>query len=155
MKTITTNHELDGMFDVDPGKTEITIPGKPTNVVTVEPIEDAQPVSAEDLYDSKDREIESQIGDVYERAIEAHETQMVAAQTVVDKKFAPRNAEIGADFLRIALEALKEKNAIKDRKDKIVAKGPAKTPEQKPGITNNIVTDRTTLLRMLRNQQND
>jgi hypothetical protein len=156
MKTIQTKHELDSMFDIEPGQTNVSIPGKEIAEVIdveglVEETDDQAGLSAVDSYDEKDNEIEGQVNDVFERAIEAHETQMVNAQTVTDKKFAPRNAEVAADFLRIALEALKEKNSIKDRKDKLATKVPR--GRHQSSITNNIVTDRNTMMRLMREQR--
>lgn len=157
MKAVQTKHELDALFNVVPGRTEVFIPGSDVAVSTavegeiMDPETESDGTTAMDSYDAKDDEIEGQVDDVYGRAIEAHETQMINAQTVTDKKYAPRNAEVAADFLKIALEALKEKNAIKDRKDKLASKVEGKGGGKQ--ITNNIVTDRNTLMKLLKEQQ--
>ena len=162
MKTVKVPHQLDSMFSIMPGQTEVMLPGSDieTDTTAVTIVTDGQLVEVEDnstqltaieSYDGKDDEIEGQLDDVRVKAIEAYETMLVASQTIIDKKFASENAEVAASFLQIALNAVKEKNNTKDRKDKIVlarSKGTPAAPQK--NITNNIVTDRATMLQLLK-----
>ena len=155
MKTVKVDHELDKLFNVTPGQTEVHVPGPADHAPGTELIvaPEAHDVSE---YDTKDLEIEDQLTEIQQRAIEAYETMIVAAQTVTDKKYAPENAEVAANFLNIALNAVKEKNSTKDRKDKIAAKkaGTPNNATAPTSITNNIVTDRETAMRLLKEARN-
>lgn len=164
MKTTTAPHELDAMFDIAPGQTQIEIPsgGQLIPTPALEHLPDANTdivdvggESAVDSYDSKDYEIEDQLTQIQTKAIEAYETMIVASQCVVDKNSTARTAEVAAAFLQIALNAAKEKNTTKDRKDRIVAsRRNRKTDSAPPQVTNNIVTDRETAMRLLRESRN-
>ena len=165
MKQIQADHELDKMFDITPGQTYMTLPGSDV-VVSDEDEEEVEgdstspivPVpTAVESYDTKDREIEKDLTDVQHKAVEAYESLMIAAQSSMDKKYMSTNAEVAATFLQIALNAVKEKNSTKERKDKIVVareKSNGKTGP-KGSITNHnqiVTTDRQTLLAMLRGE---
>ena len=101
-------------------------------------------------YDEKDKEIEEQFQDVYEKAMDAFDAQSDIVDTV-EGKYAARNAEVASQFLNTALNAAKEKSTLKQHKDKVeIAKqraGAAKT------VNNNLIVDRNDLLKML--QQNE
>lgn len=165
MKTINAPHELDKLFDVKPGQTEIHIPGSPDTEVTdlaviegelvTSPTPGAPEQTAVESYDHKDDVIEGDLTEIQQKAIEAYESMIVAAQTVTDKKYAPANAEVAASFLSIALNAVKEKNSTKSRKDKIVAA--KKTPVNRTvtNTQNNIVTDRETARRLMRERDDE
>lgn len=160
MKTVNVPHQLDSMFDIAPGQTEVMLPGSDIEPTTITIHTDSELMEVEDTsvqltsmesYDAKDDELEGQLDDVRVKAIEAYETMLVASQTVIDKKFASENAEVAASFLQIALNAVKEKNNTKDRKDKIVlARSKGAPPASQRNVTNNIVTDRATMLQLLK-----
>jgi hypothetical protein len=140
--------------------TEIFVPGSSTPSVDDEDDDTNTPVpmvvkEAVDSYDSKDLEIEEQLDNLHNRAVEAYEAMIIASQTMIDKKNAPRSAEVAAAFLQIALNAVKEKNSTKDRKDKIelsTRKGAAPTTVHQT-TTNNVVMDRETAIRLAREKR--
>lgn len=147
MREIKVNHQLDALFDVPPGETVITVP------VDEQALQVVDIVSEE--YDEKDTSIDTELESVRKMAIDAYETQMVAATTAQDGKYTAENADVAARFLSIALDAVKEKSAAKSRKDKLsVDKAKITKPvgSSSPSqVTNNtIVADRNTILEMLR-----
>lgn len=126
---------IEGIFDIEPGSTLSEIQNAKTSI---EPSVEA-PTKDED-----DVAVDSQLSTVYDYAIEAFESQTEQVQ-IVDPKFAARNAEVAALYLRIALDATSSKAKIKlDReKDDGKNKGPST-------VNNNlIVADRNELLRAM------
>lgn len=98
-------------------------------------------------YDEKDMEIENQLQELYETAMFQFEVQAGITQQV-EGKYAARNAEVAAQFLNTALNAVQTRATVKSGKDKIKATA----PKQSGGaVTNNnlVVTDRNELLRIL------
>lgn len=96
-------------------------------------------------YDDKDMEIEKQLQEVYDTAMTQFEIQSGITE-LVEGKYAARNAEVAAQFLNTALNAVNTKATVKAGKDKL------KTFASKDGtVTNNnlVVTDRNELLKIL------
>ena len=76
-------------------------------------------------------------------ALEAFETQQDESAGI-EQKFRARNAEVAAQYLKTALEAVREKRELKQHKDKIVVK-------QSGAMTNNnlIVADHNAIMDMI------
>lgn len=130
MKTVTAPHPLDDMFDVEPNQTQVLIPGGSDKTSTegsgdIELYDDDQVVTIDTIptpsesYDRIDKQIDDQIQEVYTKAVDAYEVQMVHAATVTDKRYAAENAKVAADFLSIALNAVAHKGTAKANKDKM------------------------------------
>ena len=101
-------------------------------------------------YDEKDKEIEEQMQEIYDAAMDAYDDQMGISEQV-EGKYKARNAEVAVQFLSAALSAAKEKRGMKEHKDKLVV------PSKSGGTTingnqTNIVADRNELLKMMREQ---
>lgn len=127
-------HPLEESFDIEQGTTMTTTKkAVPTGIVAPED------------YDRKDKEIDDQLQEVYELALEEFENQ---TGRIVEGKFAARNGEVAALFLNTALNAAKEKASIKMNKDKLVSKVRPSSVTQ--NLTqNNIVADRNDILDLL------
>lgn len=141
MTTTTTEveliieHPMEDVLDIESGTTIV-----PRNERTTELVEAEQ-------YDEKDDEIEEQIQEVYNAAMDAFEVQMDEVETV-EGKFKARNGEVAVQFLNAALAAAKEKSSLKQHKDKItVAQNKLTGPKT---VNNNlIVADRNELMKTL------
>ncbi len=132
-------HPLEEVFDIEPGTT------------LVEYEEHVPTVLVEDQkYDDKDSEIEEQIQEVYDKAMDAFDAQQEITEQV-EGKYAARNAEVAAVFLNTALNAAKEKLTQKAHKDKLdVSKQNAGTPGT---VNNNLIMDRNEAMKLLRESQ--
>ena len=132
--TKNISHPMEDILDIEPGTTIATKIERNTEIA-----EDAE-------YDTKDDEIEEQIQEVYDSAMTAFESQMDESE-LVEGKYKARNGEVAVQFLNAALTAIKEKNGLKQHKDKIaIAKG--KLTGSK--TTNNlIIADRNDLLKQI------
>lgn len=132
---------IEGIFDIEPGTTLSNIQ------VTAR-----EPVATENEKDADDVVVDSQLATVYDYAIEAFEAQSEQIQTI-DPKFAARNAEVAAQYLKIALDATTGKAKIKLEREKNLP------INNKPGVvTNNnniIVADRNAILRELMSFNNN
>lgn len=91
-------------------------------------------------YDKKDDELEGQLQELYDIALEAFEMQQEESD-VIDPKYRARNAEVAVQYLKTALEAVREKRQLKEHKDKIVTKQTAGGT-----VNNNIVVSHNDLL---------
>ena len=125
-------HPLEQVFDIEENTTVVEYKEVKTDLVPYEP------------YDEKDNELEGQLQDLYDLALEAFENQQDDAETI-EPKFKARNAEVAAQYLKTALEAAREKRQMKEHKDKIVVK------EKSGATTNNnlIVGDHNAFMEML------
>lgn len=132
-------HPFEKIFDLEPCSTvsrEVTVVTDPL----VEPEE----------YDDKDKEIEQQFQEVYTSAMEAYVVGMDSIDDI-EPKFRSRIVETSSQMLTIALNAAKEKAAMKKHKDDLGVK------KQEVGKDNNttnntlIVADRNEMLKMLMN----
>ena len=131
----TTKHPLENVFDIQENTT-LAPRTNVTDIVLVEPEE----------YDDKDKEIETQFEEIYQKAIDAFEGQSDIVDQV-EGKYAARNAEVAVQFLHAALAAVNGKKDIKQSKDKIKAKGGDGNGPRT--VNNNLIIDRNDLLKSL------
>lgn len=115
---------------------------------TLSPVQATMPVATQDVPivpDEEDGAIKEQLQTVFETAMEAYEYQQEIAATI-DPSKAARNAEVAAQFLKIALDSTSQRSTNKANKDRLRSQ-----PKQEAGTINNnlIVTDRNTLLKSL------
>lgn len=114
-------HPLEEVFDIEENTTVVPYKQVKTDLVPYEP------------YDEKDAEIEEQLQELYDMALEAFENQQDESDTI-EAKFRARNAEVAVQYLKTALEAAREKRQLKEHKDKIIVKG-----KSGPVTNNNLV----------------
>ena len=110
------------------------------------------PVSTEmsSIDETEETEIAVQLNTVYNYALEAFEQQTANVQTI-DPKFAARTAEVAAQYLNIALNAVNTRVGSRDRREK--RKGGKIENQTAENIQNNIiVADRNEILRMIKSQ---
>lgn len=110
---------------------------------TLSPIQVKDPDIVDEGKDAEDKAIASQLATVYDYALESFETQTQLVNTV-DPKFAARNSEVAALYLRIALDSVNTRAKIKTNKDKL------NIIKDKQGSSNPdlITADRNELLRL-------
>lgn len=120
-------HPLEQVFDIEESTTVVPYTERKTDLVAHEP------------YDNKDDELEGQLQELYDIALEAFEMQQEESD-VIDPKYRARNAEVAVQYLKTALEAVREKRQLKEHKDKIVTKQTAGT------VNNNLVVSHNDLL---------
>ena len=130
------SHPLEEVFDLEEKTTVVPYREVTTDLVKHEP------------FDPKDKELEEQLQVLYDIALEAFEDQQADADTI-EPKFKARNAEVAVQYLKTALEAVREKRVLKEHKDKVVIRG------QAGGTVNNnvVLTDRNELLKLLRGKE--
>ncbi|MHA2402104.1 MAG: hypothetical protein ACXADH_03855 [Candidatus Kariarchaeaceae archaeon] len=122
------NHPLEEVFNIEESTTVVPYVEVKTDLVPYEP------------FDVKDEEIEQQLQDLYDMALEAFENQQVDADTI-EPKYKARNAEVAVQYLRAALDAAREKRQLKEHKDKVTVK------EKGAGtINNNLVVSHSEML---------
>ncbi len=138
----TMGHPLDSVFDVEKNATISNIQGR--DIELFDENEDR----------NKDTEIDGQLDEVYDIALQAFNTQNELTQSI-DPRYSARNAEVGAQYLRIALDAAAQKsNKLINNKKLRGSKGQSYI-ENNGTINNNIiVADRNQILQML-NQANN
>lgn len=138
----TMGHPLDSVFDVEKNATISNIQGR--DIELFDENEDR----------NKDTEIDGQLDEVYDIALQAFNTQNELTQSI-DPRYSARNAEVGAQYLRIALDAAAQKsNKLINNKKLRGSKGQSDI-ENNGTINNNIiVADRNQILQML-NQANN
>ncbi len=133
-KTIDTPFEE--LFDIEPGTTEAVI--QPPAI---------KDIDSPEMEDEEDKHVSKQLETVYEYAIESYEQQTNTVQSI-DPKFAARNAEVAAQYLKIALDAAdtraKNKNSRKKINAALLKAGTPDTLNQ-----NLIVTNRNELFDMV------
>ena len=132
------NHPLENTLDIEQNTTQIDV------------IERQTQLSTHDEYDKKDGEIEQQLQEIYDLALEGYEQQTINGNTV-EGKYKARVGEVAAGFLNTALGAIREKNLQKKYKDRnVLDKNKIKDKNQ---VTNNnlIISDRNEILKMLQN----
>ena len=135
IKEKAIHHPMEEILDIEPGTTM-------TEYVDAIPVEVVKP----DNYDKKDAEIEDQLQEVYESAMEQFEITREEAQ-VVEGKYKARNGEVAILALNTALQAVRTKAEVKASKDKIVAKQTGGGPHTLN--QNLIVADRNELLKIM------
>lgn len=104
-----------------------------------------------DPYDPKDEEIETQFQTVYDKAMDAFDTQQELSEDV-EGKYLARNSEVANQLLNTALSAAKEKANLKHHSDQLQLKKSGLAPDQgsTTNIQNNIMMDRNDLLKMMK-----
>ena len=133
-------HPCEEVFDIEPGTTEvITEPPRQTELVEVV------------TYDEKDREIEENYQEIFDRAMDTFDDIQRDLEGL-EGKYKARNHEVGAQFLNAALAAAKEKQKLKEHKDKHSSAGGQ--PAAIGGTINNntqvnIAASTTDLVRMI------
>lgn len=127
-------HPMEKVFDIDEETTIV----EHQEVVPTEVVHAAQ-------YDEKDMEIEKQLQEVYDTAMVQFQIQSGITE-LVEGKYAARNAEVAAQFLNTALNAVNTRATVKSNKDKLKSVAP-----KNGAVTNNnlVVTDRNELLKIL------
>lgn len=140
IKEKTIEHPMEDVLDIESGSTIVEYKERNTELVEIAD------------YDEKDNEIENQFQEVYDVAMDAFDAQSEAAE-VVDPKYSARNAEVAAQYLNAALNAVKEKSSMKQHKDKIKKAEAGATGANGNGSTintqNNIIVDRNDLLKQI------
>lgn len=152
--TRTFKEPLDNVFDVESDIPEIrpedTINGMvPTDDYGMMTVAETNPGGHQD--DLEDLEISSKIDSVYDKAIDAFDEQSAYIQ-VIEPRYAARNAEVAAGFLKIALDAVATRANVKRDKKKNAQFIPFNNTGS--GNQNVIVADRNELLKMM-NKKND
>ncbi len=141
MSTKTTDsekvisHPMEEIFKIEEHSTIVPYKEVKTELVPYEP------------FDEKDKELEEQLQDLYDIALEAFEDQQ-SESDMMEPKFRARNAEVAVQYLKTALEAVQSKTNLKQHKDNITIK-------QKTGgtVNNNVVlADRNAIIRALRGE---
>ena len=136
-KTITTSHPLEDFLNITPNSTE-----KEIVEVTSEP-------NKIEIYDDKDSEIDEEYQHIANTALSAYEEIIDASQ---DSKQPARMAEVAAQYLGIALDAINRKAGLKQHKDKLTNK---KVNNIQKNIQNNLIIGRNDLLNKLKNEELD
>ncbi len=122
------SHPLEEVFDLEENTTVVPYKEVKTDLVPYEP------------FDVKDEELESQLQDLYDMAIEAFENQQSESDTM-ESRFKARNAEVAAQYLKTALEAVREKRELKQHNDKITKKD--------SGANNSVTLNRNDIIKLL------
>lgn len=122
------SHPLEEVFDIEENTTIVPYKKVKTDLVPYEP------------FDVKDEELESQLQELYDMAIEAFENQQSESDTM-EARFKARNAEVAAQYLKTALEAVREKRELKQHKDRINKKD--------SGTANNLTLSRNDIIKLL------
>jgi translation elongation factor EF-1beta len=133
--TKTIAHPMEDMLDIEAGT---------TNVPAVPPRESQ--LTVVDEYDEKDQEIEEQLQEIFDTAMDAYEQQALDIESI-EPKYRARNQEVAVQYLNTALSAVKEKSNTKMAKDKMKTKEVAAGP--KTLNQNVIVADRNDLLKQI------
>ena len=135
IKEKAIHHPMEDILDIEPGTTM-------TEYVDAIPMEAYKP----DTYDKKDAEIEDQLQEVFEAAMEQFEITREEA-AVVEGKYKARNGEVAIQALNAALQAVRTKAEVKAGKDKLLMKQAGDGP--KTLNQNLIVADRNDILDLL------
>jgi len=140
MEQALTTHRLEDIFGIEPGTTISTVQPQNTQIVTT----DDAATDTSSLINEEDKAVASQLSTIYGYAIDAFEQQTQLVQEV-DPKFAARNAEVAAQYLKIALDSVETRAKIRHEKLKLKVDGGS------PNTVNNnlIVADRNEILKML------
>lgn len=129
----TVDHPLEEVFDIEPNST------------LIEREEIVSELIPFDGFDEKDSEIESQIQEVYDKAMGAFERIQDECEEL-EGKYLPRMMEVGVQHLNAALAAAQAKAKLKEAKEKIKAKNNNNGPKT---INNNLIISREELLKLM------
>lgn len=131
----TIAHPLEETFNIQEHTTLVPYKEVSTTLVKHEP------------YDEKDNEIEEQLQTLYDMSIEAYENQQDESD-IIEGKYKARNGEVAVQYLRLALDAVNSKTQLKMHKDGVELQ--KKTGGGQGTTNNNLIVDRNTILRMLK-----
>lgn len=142
MDQALTTHRLEDVFGIEPGTTISTVQPQNTQIISTDDSDTSS------LINEEDQAVASQLSTIYGYAIDAFEQQTQMVQEV-DPKFAARNAEVAAQYLKIALDSVETRAKIRHDKLKLKVDGGS------PNTVNNnlIVADRNSILKMLADAQ--
>ena len=99
--------------------------------------------------DEEDTVIDEKIEEVYSEAMKAYQNQTAYVE-IMEPRYAARNAEVAANYLNTALNAVSLKARVKNEKRKFSAGPGGFVPYKHGGVNNNIVVaDRNQLLRLM------
>lgn len=147
-------HPLEQVFNLETGEYFDALNNQDSREIV--PIESNLPVTGNapvtpppDHKDEDDKEIDANITQVYDKAIQAFEQQAEMIE-IVDPRYAARTAEVAASYLNIALNAMAVKSRTKtDRIKRNQAFDPSANGAKT--VNNNlIVADRNSILKALR-----
>ena len=102
--------------------------------------------------DEEDKAISMKIDDVYDKSIDAFE-ELTAYTQIIEPRYAARNAEVAAGYLKIALDAASVRAKVKGDKTKSAPFIPFSN--QNSGTQNIVVADRNDLLKMMSGKGNN
>jgi len=138
------DHPLEQAFGIESGSTfnPMTSSEEDDSYLAVTP--NALPAPAPYKNDEEDLKIDGKINTVYDAALEAFHTQTDMVE-IVEPRYAARNAEVAANYLKIALDAAATQAKVKE--------GKRKSQQFVPfgGTTNNlnVIADRNELLKIM------
>lgn len=141
-KTITktvenTSHPMESFLNIEPNTTQIVRVEQETDLVETE------------LYDDKDKEIEENFQEIYDKAMVGFDTLQEEAEDV-ESKYIARINEVAIQYLNAGLNAASKKADLKQSKDKLEV---AKKIANKGGSSitnNNLIVDTSSLIEHLR-----
>lgn len=143
MKTLT--HPLETVFNIAPGSTK-NLPAEYEEQDTEYAEVPAEMVAQDHQDDAEDLDINDKIETIYGMALEAYENQTAFAE-IAEPRYAARNAEVAAQYLNAALNAvaLKSRNKNEKRKSKQFI------PFNNTNISNSnvVVTDRNSIMQLI------
>jgi hypothetical protein len=131
----TTEHALEGFFDIEPNSTEVVKYEQKTELVKSEE------------YDKKDDEIEEAFQEVYDKAISGYENLNDQIEDI-DPKYVARTLEVANQLLGTALSAAQQKADLKKHKDKLSV---AKNKNGPNTVNQTLILDTSTLIQQLKN----
>lgn len=128
-------HPLEEFFNIEPASTEVIKYQRKTELT----------VYGE--FDEKDRELEDTYQEIYDAAMTGYDTLNEMIDTA-DTRVVARLAEVGVQHLNVALAAASKKTALKENKDKLLARAKNAGPKT---LNQTIVLsgDRNDILRQL------
>lgn len=150
---ISRVHPLEDVLEISPGeyfesKKEID---DVLNVELPTTISNALPaIQQEIVKDEEDIEIDTKIDTVYDKALSAfnQQTEMVE---IVDPRYSARTAEVAANYLNIALNAMAVKSKVKGERHRRGSQGFVPYANGAKTVNNNlIVADRNSILKMMK-----
>lgn len=145
--TKTFEHPLEKVFNLQSGSTDFNPIAESSHssddTYMAAPL---QEVSQEAPDDAEDLDIKTKIETIYATAMDAYENQVGLAE-IVEPRYAARNAEVAAQYLGLALNAvsLKSRNKADKRKNSFI---PFNNTTNING-SNVVVADRNEILRMM------
>lgn len=133
------DHPLENLFGIQPLSTVVSV------------VESESDLIDHSAFDDKDKEIEKQFESITNLALDGYDA-MVSDIEQIEPKYRARSNEVAIQYLNAAMNAVREKAALKKHKDQLRAKpGMKELPTQ---TTNNVfIGDRNDVMRMLRERR--